>query len=65
MGVVLVEEAIVDDKLSIRSCAIEDVDLQEEKIISINTTIITWFHGMHQVSSSFKGTSKKHSMLTL
>lgn len=31
MAVVLEEEAIVDDELGIGSCAIEDVDLQEEQ----------------------------------
>lgn len=35
MGVVLIEKAIVDDKLRIRSCTIEDVDLQDENIINI------------------------------
>ena len=35
VSVVLKEEAVVDDKLSIGSCAIEDVDLRKEK-----TTIV-------------------------
>lgn len=39
MGIVLEEEAIMNDKLSIGSCTIEDVDLQEEHIININITI--------------------------
>lgn len=46
VSVVLKEEPIVDDKLGIGSCAIEDVDLQEEQIISINTAIITCLDGM-------------------
>lgn len=35
MGIVLVEKAVVDDKLRIRSCTIEDVDLRDENIINI------------------------------
>lgn len=41
MGVVLIEKAIVDDKLRIRSCTIEDVDLQDENIINITVTLDT------------------------
>lgn len=43
VGVVLEEEAVVDDKLCVGSRAIEDVDLQEEETISIHTIIITKF----------------------
>ena len=39
VGIVLEEKAIVDDKLSIGSCAIEDVDLQTKEIMGIKTTI--------------------------
>ena len=35
VGVVLKEEAIVDNKLGIGPCAIKDVDLQEKHIISV------------------------------
>lgn len=41
MGVVLVEKAVVDDKLRIRSCTIEDVDLQDENVININVALDT------------------------
>lgn len=45
MGVVLEEEAVVDDKLSVGSRAIEDVDLQGEEISSVNSVIITCLDG--------------------
>ncbi len=54
VGVVLEEEAIVDDKFGIGSCAVENVDLQEEQITSINITIITSLSGRY-----LKGTFKK------
>lgn len=41
MGIVLVEKAIVDDKLRIRSCTIEDVDLQDENVINITVALDT------------------------
>lgn len=41
MGVVLVEKAIVDDKLRIWSCTIEDVDLQDENVINITVALDT------------------------
>lgn len=41
MGVVLVEKAIVDDKLRIWSCTIEDIDLQDENIINITVALDT------------------------
>lgn len=41
MGVVLVEKAIVDDKLRIRSCAIENVDLEDGNIINITVALDT------------------------
>lgn len=41
MGIILVEKAIVDDKLRIRSCTIEDVDLQDENIINITVALDT------------------------
>lgn len=54
VGIVLEEEAVVDYKLGIGSCAIEDVDLQEEQIISIITTTTV----LMTCIKFFKGTSK-------